>query len=82
MDREILQQHSDGLICTTACIAGEVPRNIINGKMDAARESLDFYMNLYGKENFFLEVQDHGTKLKKTSIQVDLFILPVCAVYM
>ncbi len=60
IDKEILAKYSKGLIGMSACIGGEIPKHILAGNMDKAKASLDQYLNILGKENFYLEVMDHG----------------------
>ncbi len=60
VDREVLRQYSEGIIATSACIAGEIPTHILNGNMDKARAVTQEYVDIFGTENFFLEVQNHG----------------------
>ncbi len=59
IDREFLAEHSEGLICTTGCMSGEVPRALLQGRLDHARERLDWYFDLFGRERFFFELQHH-----------------------
>ncbi|HTX92338.1 MAG TPA: DNA polymerase III subunit alpha [Anaerolineales bacterium] len=59
IDKDFLAGHAEGLICTSGCLSAEVPRLIRNGQLDAARKSLDWYYDLFGKENFFFELQQH-----------------------
>ncbi len=59
VDEELLAQHSEGLIATTACIQGKVPRLIIDKKQDEALQTALKYQKIFGKENFFLEIQHH-----------------------
>ncbi len=59
MDHEILEQHSEGVICTSACLAGEVNRPLISGAVDQAREAARKYQKIFG-DRFYLEIQDHG----------------------
>jgi len=59
IDHDFLAAHSEGLIGSTACISGEVPRAILNHQEDKAIELLDFYFDVFGKEHFFLEFQRH-----------------------
>ena len=59
IDKEFLAGHAEGLICTSGCMSAEVPRMIRNGQLEAARRSLDWYYDLFGKENFFFELQQH-----------------------
>ena len=60
MDKELLARHAGGLIATSGCPSGEVGRAIRAGDLDKAREATRFYRDLFGPENFFLEIQDHG----------------------
>ncbi|OGF35362.1 DNA polymerase III subunit alpha [Candidatus Falkowbacteria bacterium RIFOXYC2_FULL_48_21] len=60
IDWELLNQYHEGIICLTACLAGEIPRNILRGGSEAKIEGLlNKYIGVFGKENFFLEVQHH-----------------------
>ncbi|MFW5896469.1 MAG: DNA polymerase III subunit alpha [Bacillota bacterium] len=59
-DRELLQRYSDGLIALSGCVAGEIPRLILAGKEDEAREVAGWYRDVFGPENYFFEIQDHG----------------------
>jgi DNA polymerase-3 subunit alpha len=66
IDMEVLEKHSGGLIVSSACIAGEIPQNILKGKYTEAREVTGRYRELFGKENFYLELQYHGLKEQET----------------
>lgn len=59
IDDKILSKHSEGLIASTACIQGRVPRTIINGKIEQAAELAKKYQKLFGPDNFYLEIQNH-----------------------
>ncbi len=59
VDKEFLAAHSEGLIATTACMSGEIPRLIRNGQEDEARRMMGWYQDVFGRENFYLEIQDH-----------------------
>jgi len=59
---EIVQKYHDNLICCSACLAGEIPRNILAGNMDAAREAIRWHKDLFG-EDYYLEVQLHKTEV-------------------
>lgn len=59
MDFGLLKAHSEGLIALTACLAGEIPRLIIQNSEEKAIEAIKKYQDIFGKENFFLEMQDH-----------------------
>jgi len=65
VDFSVLEKHSEGLICLTACLAGEVPQAILAGDEQKAEELIEKYCTLYGKENFFLEIQNHGIPEQK-----------------
>lgn len=60
VDHELLEQYHEGIIALSACVAGELPQAILNGDMEAARKVLEFYKNTFGKDNYFLELQNHG----------------------
>jgi DNA polymerase III subunit alpha len=59
IDKEVLAQHHEGLICTTACIKGEVTAAVAKGDMDAARRIAEEYLKIFGPERFFIELQRH-----------------------
>ena len=60
-DRADLERYHEGLIVCSACIAGEVPRKILNGDLAGAREAIEWYHNLFG-EDYYLELQRHEVK--------------------
>lgn len=60
IDHEYLAQHAEGLIFTTGCMAAELPRLIIDQGVDAARKQLDWYYQVFGKDNVFFELQQHN----------------------
>jgi DNA polymerase-3 subunit alpha len=60
IDRELLAQHADGLICLSACLGGELPQAIVRGDMDAAEAIARQHAEIFGPDNYFLELQDHG----------------------
>lgn len=59
VDKDVLRTYSKGIICLSACIAGEVPVMIQNNNMEGARRVVKEFINIFGKENYFLEMQDH-----------------------
>lgn len=59
VDKELLRQHSDGIIALSGCISGQIPRLLKDGKLDEAGLALDEYISIFGKENFFIEIQRH-----------------------
>lgn len=60
IDDEILEQYHEGLICLSACLAGEIPQKLLDGDYNKAKEKAEYYRDLFGKDNFFIELQDHG----------------------
>ncbi|MBN1362570.1 MAG: DNA polymerase III subunit alpha [Sedimentisphaerales bacterium] len=61
IDKEVLAEYSEGLICTTACLAGEVPAALARGDQRAAREAAERYLKIFGPERFFFELQHHDS---------------------
>ena len=61
-DIELLREHSEGLICLSACLAGYIPRHIVSGDIDGAKEYAKLLKGIYGSDNFYLEMQDHGIR--------------------
>ncbi len=59
IDHEFLADHAQGLICTSGCMAAEIPRLINRGDIEGARAKLDWYFDVFGAENFYLELQEH-----------------------
>ncbi len=59
VDKEVLERFSEGLILTTGCGSAEVPRLIRDGAIDTAREALAWYVDVFGRERFFVELQLH-----------------------
>ncbi|MBE0536729.1 MAG: DNA polymerase III subunit alpha [Phycisphaerae bacterium] len=59
IDKEILAQFSEGLICTTACIGGEVPAMLLQGDEEKARQAVENYLKIFGEDRFFIELQHH-----------------------
>ena len=59
IDDELLEKYHEGLIASSACIAGEVAHNLIQGDYEKAKEKAIYYHNLFGEGNFYLEVMDH-----------------------
>ena len=60
VDLEVLRQYHEGIIALSACLAGEVQKNILRGMYSEGREAALRYQDIFGKGNFFLELQDHG----------------------
>jgi DNA polymerase III subunit alpha len=60
IDKEVLKQYGEGLIACSACLNGEVAKNIQNNRYEEAEKATREYLDIFGKENFFLEIQNHG----------------------
>ncbi len=65
VDMDLLAQHSKGLIGMSACLRGHIPETILNDKYDDARRLAHTYADIFGKNNFFLEIQDHHLEQDK-----------------
>ncbi len=74
VDRETLEKYSEGIICLSACLAGEVARLLQNGQYDKAKEAALWHEKCFGKGNYFLELQDHGI-LAQQNVNRDLLRL-------
>ncbi len=71
VDYEILKKHSEGIIALSACLAGEVQQRLLEGDYDEAKRTALKLQEVFGKDNFFLEVQDHGIE---EQAKVNLFL--------
>ena len=60
IDKELLEQHKEGLIALSGCLMSEIPRSIAQGDHDRARATIDWFKQTLGAENFYLELQNHG----------------------
>ncbi|MFW6367005.1 MAG: DNA polymerase III subunit alpha, partial [Spirochaetota bacterium] len=65
IDFDILSKHADGLICSSACLAGELPQHIMAKKPEEAERAAQRFLDLFGVDNFYLELQDHGLPEQK-----------------
>ena len=69
VDLALLTQYHEGLIALSACLAGEVQRDILRGMYEEAKEAALRYQDIFGKGNFFLELQDHGIPQQRQANQ-------------
>ena len=60
IDKELLKEYHEGLICLSACLAGSLPRLLARGFYDQGREEAKWFLDLFGPEHYYLELQDHG----------------------
>ncbi|MBQ1989000.1 MAG: DNA polymerase III subunit alpha, partial [Clostridia bacterium] len=65
VDRELLRKYNEGIIALSACLAGEIPKLILNGEYARAKETALWYKEVFGADNYFLEIQDHGIREQK-----------------
>ncbi|MBN1299766.1 MAG: DNA polymerase III subunit alpha [Melioribacteraceae bacterium] len=68
IDYEVLEEYKEGIICTSACLAGPVSMHLINGNYDLAKAAAVKYKNIFG-DDFYLEVQDHGLPNDKAILE-------------
>ena len=66
IDKELLRQYHEGVIALSACVAGEIPQAILRGNNERAEALIAEYVEIFGQDNFFLEIQDHGLPEEKT----------------
>ena len=65
MDAELIAEHADGIIATTGCPSGDVQTRLRLGQYDAALETAAMWQDIYGKDNYFLELMDHGLHIER-----------------
>jgi DNA polymerase-3 subunit alpha len=68
MDRELLSRYSKGIIATTGCVGGEVQTRLRLGQYDEAKKAAADFQDIFGKENFFAEVMDHGIDIERRTM--------------
>ena len=62
IDRDLLEKHHEGLIALSACIAGEIPRALLRGDYEGAKNTALWYNDIFGKGNYYIEIQNHGLR--------------------
>ena len=60
VDMELLREHSEGLIALSGCLAGKIPSLLLMGEYNAAKNAANELSSIFGKDNFYIEIQDHG----------------------
>ena len=65
VDKELLDKYSEGIIALSACLGGEVQKHLLYNEYEAAKEVAERYNDIFGRDNFYLELQDHGMKEQK-----------------
>ncbi|MBR6874058.1 MAG: DNA polymerase III subunit alpha [Ruminococcus sp.] len=84
VDTELLERYHEGLICLSACIAGELPRRLMSGDYEGAKQAALRHRRIFGEGNYFIEIQDHGImeeqrllpQLRRLSAETGI---PLCA---
>ncbi|HMA66401.1 MAG TPA: DNA polymerase III subunit alpha [Desulfosalsimonadaceae bacterium] len=66
IDKEILKEHAEGIIGLSACLKGEIPGKLLDGRTKEAEEAARFFTSLFGEGNFYLEVQNNGIDVQET----------------
>ena len=72
VDRELLERYSEGLIALSGCLQGEIPQLLVDGRYKTAKEVAVYYKSVFGEENYYIELQNHG-------ISDQIRILPLLA---
>src|SRR5688500_18463459 len=62
IDRDFLAAHSEGIICTSGCMSAEIPRSLLDDKPEEAVKRMNWYYDVFGKDRFFVELQQHNIK--------------------
>jgi len=75
IDFELLEQYNKGLICSSACLQGHIPRALMSGDEQKARDYINRFQKIYGKENFFLEIQHHPSLSEQAPINDQIITL-------
>ncbi len=65
IDLELLKEHSEGLVCLSACLAGEIPRKLLNGDFEGAKETALTYKSIFEENCYFIEIQNHDIPEQK-----------------
>lgn len=65
IDKELLSRHQEGLICLSACLSGEVCSNLAEGHYDQARRAAGEFQDIFGKDRYFIELQDQGLEVEQ-----------------
>jgi len=65
VDKELLREYGEGIIALSGCISGEIPKNIAAGNIEATKRIMEEYIDIFGRDNFFLELQDSGIPEQK-----------------
>lgn len=75
IDKELLRQHREGLIALSACLSGEVPRNLLNDRPEEAESAALEYREIFGENNFFLEISHHPNIPEVNKVNEKIIVL-------
>ncbi len=78
VDEELLREHHEGLIALSACLGGRIPKLLSKGDMDGARRTARRYGELFGKDHFYIELQDHGMEEQKAILPLLVSLAREC----
>lgn len=70
VDHELLEEYHEGLICLSACLAGEIPQALLAGDYEKAKNLARYYEDLFGKGNYYIEIQNHGLDEQRTVLSL------------
>ncbi len=79
VDLELLREHAEGLIALSGCLAGRIPQLLLAGDFDGACKVAKEYADIFGKENFYIEIQDHGLPEQKQILPMLTRLAAACA---
>ena len=68
IDEELLKEYSEGLICLSACVQGKIPRLVLSNRIEEAEKTALKYQEIFGKDNFYLELQDHPNNKEQKKV--------------
>lgn len=68
IDFELLEKYHEGLICSTACLNGQIPKTILSGDIKGTEELIKKYANLFGEDHFYLEMQNHPNEKEQIKV--------------
>ena len=78
VDEELLRKHSEGLIALSACLGGRIPKLLTKGDMEGAREVALRYGEIFGRDHFYIELQDHGMAEQKAVLPLLVSLARQC----
>ncbi len=75
MDKEILRKYANGIVCLSGCLGGELSQSIVNNDIEKAEELIREHQDIFGKENYFIEIQNHPTVENDKTVRESLIKL-------